>query len=197
VSQKRRRRDAIDNRAKVLAAAAEAFAEHGIATRIDHVTARAGVTAPTVYRHFGSRQGLLHAVLDARMADLAHQIDVVAPGPPPTRWTAVVRALATAVAHDRLLVRVALFADPEGRRSPAAQALDAVVERHLADARAAGLIARGVTATDIVVLLGAVDRLVELGDTSPAAVQRCAGLIVRALAPPAGRTVRGSGIAAT
>jgi AcrR family transcriptional regulator len=177
------RRDAIDNRAKVLAAAIEAFALHGIGTRIDHVTALAGVTAPTVYRHFGSRDGLVHAVLDARMNALVAQLDALGALPPIDRWHRTVATLAGAVADDRLLVRVALYADPDGHESDAARMLDAAVDRALRAAKRAGAVERSVTGADVVVMLGAIDRLVELGRATPREVRRVAGRIVRSLSP--------------
>ncbi|MFF7454452.1 TetR/AcrR family transcriptional regulator [Kitasatospora sp. NPDC008115] len=56
------RADARRNRAKVLAAAAEAMAERGIDVPLGEIARRAGVGAGTVYRHFPSKQALLEAV---------------------------------------------------------------------------------------------------------------------------------------
>ncbi len=62
-----RRADAERNRAAILAAAAELFAEHGAASvSMDAVAERAGVGKPTLYRHFGDRAGLAHAVFEER-----------------------------------------------------------------------------------------------------------------------------------
>jgi AcrR family transcriptional regulator len=61
------RADAARNRAAVLAAAAELFAAHGAApVSMDAIAARAGVGKPTIYRHFGDRAGLAHAVFEER-----------------------------------------------------------------------------------------------------------------------------------
>lgn len=55
-----------ETRARLLAAAAELFAAQGIdAVSVDAVGEAAGRTSGAVYAHFGSKQGLLLALLDA------------------------------------------------------------------------------------------------------------------------------------
>jgi len=55
-----------DTRARLLAAAAELFADQGIdAVSVDAVAVAAERTSGAVYAHFGSKQGLLLALLDA------------------------------------------------------------------------------------------------------------------------------------
>ncbi len=55
-----------ETRARLLAAAADLFAEQGIdAVSVDAVAEAAGRTSGAVYAHFGSKQGLLLALLDA------------------------------------------------------------------------------------------------------------------------------------
>ncbi|HEY5109843.1 MAG TPA: TetR/AcrR family transcriptional regulator [Acidimicrobiales bacterium] len=55
-----------DTRARLLAAAADLFAEQGIdAVSVDAVAEAAGRTSGSVYAHFGSKQGLLLALLDS------------------------------------------------------------------------------------------------------------------------------------
>ena len=58
-------------RAKLIAAARSAFAQHGYAqASMDELTARAGLTRGALYHHFGGKPGLLAAVfaqIDAEM----------------------------------------------------------------------------------------------------------------------------------
>ncbi|MGH9081508.1 MAG: TetR/AcrR family transcriptional regulator, partial [Acidimicrobiales bacterium] len=55
-----------ETRSRLLAAAADLFAEQGIdAVSIDAVADAAGRTSGSVYAHFGSKQGLLLALLDS------------------------------------------------------------------------------------------------------------------------------------
>jgi len=54
-----------DTRERLLAAAAQLFADHGIdAVSVDLVAEAAGRTSGAVYDHFGSKQGMLLALLD-------------------------------------------------------------------------------------------------------------------------------------
>ena len=69
------RADAVRNRAKVLAAANEAFAAEGPAVPLDEIARRAGVGAGTVYRHFPSKEALVEAVLTDRMQALAADVE--------------------------------------------------------------------------------------------------------------------------
>jgi AcrR family transcriptional regulator len=57
-----RRADARRNYEKVLAAAADAFAEGGESTSLEEIARRAGVGIGTLYRHFPNRQALLEAL---------------------------------------------------------------------------------------------------------------------------------------
>jgi len=55
-----------ETRARLLAAAAELFADQGVdAVSVDAVAEAAGRTSGAVYAHFGSKQGLLLALLDS------------------------------------------------------------------------------------------------------------------------------------
>lgn len=53
----------VATRDSILDAAAHLFAERGVATRLEDVADAAGVTRQTVYVHFGSRTGLLMAMV--------------------------------------------------------------------------------------------------------------------------------------
>ncbi|MEU5257298.1 TetR/AcrR family transcriptional regulator [Amycolatopsis sp. NPDC021455] len=65
------RADARRNRAKVLAAAEEAFAVDGLAVPLDDIARLAGVGAGTVYRHFPSKEALFQAVVLERIQQFA------------------------------------------------------------------------------------------------------------------------------
>ncbi|QRP45702.1 TetR/AcrR family transcriptional regulator [Amycolatopsis sp. FDAARGOS 1241] len=65
------RADARRNRARVLAAAEEAFAADGLAVPLDDIARLAGVGAGTVYRHFPSKEALFQAVVLERLAQFA------------------------------------------------------------------------------------------------------------------------------
>lgn len=55
-----------DSRSALLTAAAEEFARRGLhGTRVQAIVKRAGVNERMIYHHFGSKEGLYRAVLDA------------------------------------------------------------------------------------------------------------------------------------
>jgi AcrR family transcriptional regulator len=64
------RADARDNRARILAAANEVFGAGGDTASTEEVARRAGVGIATVFRHYPTKQDLLHAVLTARLEAL-------------------------------------------------------------------------------------------------------------------------------
>ncbi|MFC8731747.1 TetR/AcrR family transcriptional regulator [Luteimicrobium sp. NPDC057192] len=74
------RADAVRNRAKILAAADEAFAAAGTDVPLDDVAARAGVGAGTVHRHFPTKEALVSAVVAGRLGRLADAADALVAG---------------------------------------------------------------------------------------------------------------------
>ncbi|WP_067820645.1 TetR/AcrR family transcriptional regulator [Actinomadura kijaniata] len=93
------RADALRNRARILAAAEEAFAERGAAVSTEDVAARAGVAVGTVFRHFPTKRDLLVAIMKRLRERLAGEAGaLLADGDPAT---------ALFVLFDRLVERAA------------------------------------------------------------------------------------------
>lgn len=65
------RADARRNRQKVMAAAREAFREHGSEAQMDDVARRAEVGVGTVYRHFPTKEALFQALREDTFARIA------------------------------------------------------------------------------------------------------------------------------
>jgi len=62
-------------RARLLAAATEEFSAHGIAgARIDRIEAAARANRALIYSHFGSKDGLFDAVMDAAVARVLAEV---------------------------------------------------------------------------------------------------------------------------
>ena len=81
VGQPPERCDAIRNRRRILAAAREIVAEHGAeGLSMNALAAAAGVGKGTIFRRFGDRDGLLHALLDDDTTALQNGF---LSGPPP------------------------------------------------------------------------------------------------------------------
>ena len=65
-----------DNRAKLLLVATRLFARHGYeAVGVQQIVEGAGVTKPTLYHYFGSKRGLLDALLADGFADFFGALD--------------------------------------------------------------------------------------------------------------------------
>ncbi|MCA1713136.1 MAG: TetR/AcrR family transcriptional regulator [Actinobacteria bacterium] len=69
------RRDALANRERLLAAAAEVFHEHGLTASLDDVARRAGVGVATLYRNFPHREALLDTLLVDLLEDYSRTAD--------------------------------------------------------------------------------------------------------------------------
>jgi AcrR family transcriptional regulator len=74
------RSDAQRNRSAVLCAAASVFAEAGPDAPLEDVARAAGVGIATLYRRFATREALIEAVFEAKMAVYADQAEAVAVG---------------------------------------------------------------------------------------------------------------------
>lgn len=110
----RERADAARNRARILAAAADIVAERGIeGLAMADVAAASGVGVGTLYRRFGDRAGLAHALIDASEREFQAAFltgpPPVGPGAPPAdRVRAFLHALV-----DRTLAQLDLLLTAE------------------------------------------------------------------------------------
>ena len=84
------RSDARENRARILAAARQAFAEDG-ATSMNQIAQRAGVGPGTLYRNYPSREALVLAVYQVEVDRLVDSVPALLSALPPLealrRWT--------------------------------------------------------------------------------------------------------------
>lgn len=146
------RADARRNRERVLSAARETFAIHGLDAQIDDVAARAGVGVGTVYRHFPTKEALVEGVaLGGYEAICGLARDALEQEPDP--WLAFARFMREgAVLHctDRALAE--LHTDrPEVMRRVAGdkRELRELVTQLMARAHGAGVLRADVTADDM------------------------------------------------
>ncbi|GAA2693828.1 MULTISPECIES: TetR/AcrR family transcriptional regulator [Actinoplanes] len=84
----RLRADARRNRAALLSAAREVFAEQGLDASLDEIARRAGVGNATLYRRFPSRRHLIAEVFAIHMTAAVHLADQACEHPDP--WAAFV-----------------------------------------------------------------------------------------------------------
>jgi TetR/AcrR family transcriptional regulator, regulator of autoinduction and epiphytic fitness len=166
----RRREQAEETRRRILAASRRLFVQRGYGgTTIESIAEAAGVAVQTVYASFGSKQGILLALLDemAADADLARMQAAVAAatGDPRRQLREQIaftcrfyRSGADLIDIARTVSGVepdlrAMWQEGEGRRHRSVSAL--VAEWEAADALAPGLTAK--QATDVMWALGGPD----------------------------------------
>ncbi|MDG4791467.1 helix-turn-helix domain containing protein [Micromonospora sp. WMMD1102] len=148
------RADAQRNRIRILAAAEEVFAEHGVGASTEEVAARAGVAIGTVFRHFPTKNDLLAAIMKGVLAGLVEQAATLSAEDRDgtglfTFFARTVEQAATKKAVVDLLART-------GVDIPLPEVLDVLVEAvHdlLLRARAAGTVDRRVGLPEVMALL--------------------------------------------
>ncbi|MFC5833006.1 TetR/AcrR family transcriptional regulator [Nonomuraea insulae] len=151
------RADARHNRARVLAAAQEAFAEEGPSVPLDEVARRAGVGAGTVYRHFPSKDALLTAVVTDRLDRLTTDLTALSapPGHGPPRdpgttfFTAFTRSVHQVALNKALCESMTSAAIAPGIRDRLLEALIPL----LTGAQEAGAVRHDVTPADVMTLI--------------------------------------------
>jgi len=151
VWQRPLRSDAERNRRLVLEAAAEAFAERGFDVGMAEIAKRAGVGNATVFRRFPSKDALVQAIFEDRIAEALGVIAEAAMVPDP--WKAFVHCLermAELQARDRGFFQATeqiLLEHPEllAHHRRILDAVDPIVTR----AQAAGTLRDDVTTLDV------------------------------------------------
>jgi AcrR family transcriptional regulator len=193
--------DAERNRGRIVAAAQAAFAERGLEVPLEDVAGRAGVGIATLYRRFPTRDDLIAACFERRVADYAHAAEEALETP--DAWAgfcAYVERVCGMQAADRGLKDVLT------RTFPTAMAMEAhrmrgyelsvqVIER----AKDAGALRADFVPEDLVLLLMANAGVVQgAGEAAPDAWRRFVALMLDAFradrasplpAPPTPRQV--------
>jgi len=126
------RRTADEARAHIVAVAREHVLARGpAAMRLKEVARDAGVSHPTVLHHFGSREGLVGAVVSETMAEMDTQIEQILAASTELEPGPIVGAMAKVLSEGgfgRLMAWVALSA-PDGR-IPSGRVQDIVATVH-------------------------------------------------------------------
>src|SRR3954454_24077425 len=180
------RRDAELNRQRILTAAADAFAEGGLAVTMDEIARRAGVGVGTVYRRFPDKELLVEALFEQRIDEFVALAEAARDEPDP--FAGLVRffeTFLTVQAADRALKEVVL-APPRGagRAARARDRIGPIVDDLLARALAAGAVRPDVAASDLALIqfmLGA--GLAFTHDVAPETWRRVLAIVLDGLRP--------------
>jgi AcrR family transcriptional regulator len=178
------RRDAAQNRDRLIEAAQAVFAEQGLDVPLDAVADRACVGIATLYRRFPSRDALIAAAFEDRMAEYVRAAKAALDDPDPwAGFTGFVEHICEMQAADRGVGGVFT------RTLPAASVLEeqremgyAVVVRLIERAKGSGLLRADFSPEDLPLVLMANAGVVEsTGDAAPAASRRFVALMLEAL----------------
>ncbi|MFE9190765.1 TetR/AcrR family transcriptional regulator [Micromonospora sp. NPDC007208] len=179
-AQRPKRADARRNYDALIAAARDAFAEHGAAASLEDVARRAGVGIGTLYRNFPSRRHLFEAVYVEEVRALCHSAEGLAELPP---WDALVAWLHRFVAYvatkralaEQLLHDSEIFASCRTEIFSAGEPL-------MRRAQAAGVVRDDIGFDDVVRLISG---LTMAQFPSPEQRDRVLGVALDGLRPPA------------
>ncbi|WP_232320091.1 TetR/AcrR family transcriptional regulator [Herbidospora daliensis] len=144
------RADAIRNRARILAAAAEVFDTHGTSASTEEVARTAGVAVGTVFRHFPTKADLLTALMKDLRERLAARAAVLAEEGDGTALFTFFAEVVEYAAGARTVVHL-LAADIGVDRQVAALGMEVLLAR----AEEAGTVRAGVRADEVTALLAA------------------------------------------
>ena len=178
------RRDARENRDRILVAARAAFAELGLDAGVEEIASRAGVGIGTLYRRFPTKDALIDAVFEEHLERLAAAAEEALEGPDPwegllgylnrvvgLQWSdrGLSEVLGASLRTEQLLARARIRIRP-------------LVEQLVLGAQAAGALRPDVVYEDISVLLWTTGRVVDATrDVEPEFWQRYLALIVDGL----------------
>ncbi|MBB5642914.1 TetR/AcrR family transcriptional regulator [Cryobacterium roopkundense] len=179
-----RRRDARQNRERLVTEARALFATDGVDASLEEIARRADVGVATLYRNFPTRDDLVRALYDLALAELASvrgEMEAAA-----TAWDGVViyteRVAEWLVADPSLpsiLKRMALI-DPANR--PAAQ-FDTFIAALVTQAKKDGDLRPDVDAVDIAILVTMVGSLGSLGEEYAGQWRRQLSIVLDGLRP--------------
>ena len=148
------RADAVRNRARILEAAAEVFAERGLEVTLDDIAHHAGLGVGTVYRRFSDRESLVEALFDERMQVAKRRMEAALDEPDAMQaLEGVIRENCEQFAADRGLRQV-MLTSTYGQNSLAQcrEEIPPIVERLVQRAKESGALRSDFQATDIPIL---------------------------------------------
>jgi AcrR family transcriptional regulator len=167
------RRDAERNRARIVDAARDLFAEHGLGVGFNEVAHRAGVGVGTVYRRFADLDELIEAALEQPLQDVLAVAEEAAAAP--RAWDGLVLLVGrvTELLVDNMGVRDAALGGSDALRPDVAAGIAELTHDLFERARTEGDLREGASGNDVAVLLWMVTELAKhAADVRPDAYRR-------------------------
>jgi AcrR family transcriptional regulator len=179
------RADAERNRARILLAARDVFAEQGLDAPVTEVARRADVGIATLLRRFPTREDLITATFADKMTAYAKAIEVALTDPDPWQgFCTYIEEVCAMQAADRGFCNVLTLTFPaaksfEAERTRAYRGFTELIRR----AKSAGKLRPDFSAEDLPLLLMANAGVISAtGDAAPAAWRRLVGYFLQAAA---------------
>jgi AcrR family transcriptional regulator len=148
------RADARRNRARILAAAEEVFAQRGASASTEEVARRAGVAVGTVFRHFPTKHDLLTAIMKDLLERLAGDVSRLAQsGDPGSALRELFTSLVRQSAAKKSVIDLLAAAGTDVQLAGALQTLRDGLAGLLAQAQQAGEVRPEVQAGEVMALL--------------------------------------------
>jgi AcrR family transcriptional regulator len=144
------RKDAARNRALLVQAAREVFAERGLEASMDDVAHRAGLGVGTAYRHFANKYELAVAILAEAIEQVYQLVDDAVANPDP--WAGLVsfvEGTAEMQSSDRGLREVLMGVHDAEQMEQVHDRISGPLTEVVARAKAAGAVRADVESTDI------------------------------------------------
>lgn len=160
------RADAVRNRASILGAASQAFAEQGSGADVREIARSAGVGMGTLYRHFPTKDLLLQTVLHDHFEEWTRTASEAAAVQDPAEalFSFLSDALERQANHRALVEQFAATWDTTEGMATCERALHPVIDDLVARCHEAGVLRPGVTGEDIALLLVGLGRIAQVAN---------------------------------
>ncbi|MGO1510861.1 MAG: TetR/AcrR family transcriptional regulator [Actinomycetaceae bacterium] len=168
-TEPRLRKDAAENRERLLVAGRELFARHGLGVTLNDVAHHAGVGVGTAYRRFANKEQLIDAILERQDEEMERILHAALAEPDP--WAGLVAYLERSLelqTKDRGMAQI--FSGRHGRAvryDEARDRLAPLVNRVAERARDAGTLRADATGTDLILLQIALNAVAEVSTDGP------------------------------
>ncbi|MBH0780897.1 TetR/AcrR family transcriptional regulator [Nocardia bovistercoris] len=178
------RADARRNRARILSAAEEVFAERGADASTEEVARRAGVAIGTIFRHFPTKQDLLRDIMKDQLRQLLEDADTLsAAGADGSALFTFFEHVVEQSARKKLVVDLLAQGGTDIDVAASVRLLHGNVEQLLARARRAGTVRADVGSDELTALLSVACRSALAGGWSDDLRQRAVAIILRGMRP--------------